>query len=293
VKVAAVDIGTNTMRLLITDEGGADLVRLVEVTGLGRGVDAAGRFSREGVRRTIPVLQRFGDLMDFEMVTRRRAVATSAARDAANREKFFDLAEPALGVRPVLISGQEEANLAYEGATGGLDQSEMWVVSDIGGGSTEFVTREGAISVDIGSVRLTERHLRRRPPSPGELSAARVQLRDAFSPVGLAEIGALVGVAGTWTSLAGIVLELPEYDRDIIHGSVLAVQQVIEAVQRLSRLTLEETASIRSLDPKRAPVILAGGLIAEGVMERLGADQVLVSETDTLDAVAKELLALP
>ena len=291
-KVGVVDIGTNSVRLLITD-GEVESGRQVEVTGLGRGVDTTGRLSVEAVEETISSLERYGEAMDNHRVERRRAIATSAARDAQNRDEFFDLAESALGVRPILISGEEEARLAYQGATAGLDQSETWVVTDIGGGSTEFVTRRGQVSVNIGSVRLTERHLPSRPPQPGELASSREKLRRLFSPVGLGQSGPLVGVAGTWTSLAAIALELPSYDRAIVHSSILPAGQIAETVQRLSRLTLEQTASIPSLDPKRAPVILAGSVIAEAVMESLGSDSVLISESDSLDGVADQMLALP
>ena len=291
-KVGVVDIGTNSVRLLITD-GEVESDRQVEVTGLGRGVDKTGRLSTEAVEETISALERYGEEMDSHRVQRRRVIATSAARDAQNREEFFDLVESALGVRPTLISGEEEARLAYQGATGGLDQSETWMVTDIGGGSTEFVTRMGEVSVDIGSVRLTERHLQGRPPQPGELASSREKLRRLFSDVDLGQSGPLVGVAGTWTSLGAIALELPSYDRAIVHRSILPAGQIAETVERLSRLTLEQTASIPSLDPKRAPVILAGSVIAEAVMESMGSDSVLISETDTLDGVAGQLLALP
>ncbi len=291
-KVGAVDIGTNSVRLLITD-GRSESQRWVEVTGLGRGVDATGMLSVDAIERTIPVLARYGELMDSQRVERRRAIATSASREARNRDEFFDLSESALRVRPMLISGDEEARLAYQGATFGLDQCGTWVVSDIGGGSTELVTGEGGVSVDMGSVRLTERHLPDRPPLPEEMADSREHLRQLFSEVEFGTTGALIGVAGTWTSLAAIALELPTYDRTIVHRSELSAEDITETVERLTRLTVEQTAAIPSLDPNRAPVILAGGLIAEAVMETAGADSVLISESDTLEAVAGELLALP
>jgi exopolyphosphatase/guanosine-5'-triphosphate,3'-diphosphate pyrophosphatase len=290
VNVGVVDIGTNSMRLLITD-GVREWERLVEVTGLGRGVDRTGTLSDDGIEDSLAVLARFGSRMDEERVERRIAIATSASRDAANREMFFDLAESALGVRPTLISGETEARLAFAGATASTGLEGPFVVSDIGGGSTELVTAEAAVSIDVGSVRLTERAIPSRPPSPTELSAARALVEGLFAGTDL-EPGTLIGVAGTWTSLAAIAQDLPHYTPDRVHGYRLTRASLERVIDSLAKMTLEETAAIPSLDPKRAPVILAGGLIAQGVLDALGADEVLISEHDTLDGAARELLAL-
>ena len=289
-KVGVVDIGTNSMRLLITD-GTSESLRLVEVTGLGRGVDGTGDLSAEGIEESLAALARFGATMEEEGVTRRKAIATSAARDASNREVFFDLAESALGMRPELITGEEEARLAFAGATFGVDVEDPVVVSDIGGGSTEFVTAEGGVSIDIGSVRLTERTIPSRPPPRAEVTAARSLVTDLFRGIDL-EVGTLIGVAGTWTSLAAIAQGLPEYSRDEVHGYKMALYELEAVIDSLAGMTLDATAAIPAMDPKRAPVILAGSLVAEGVMEVLGVDQVMVSEHDTLDGVAMDLLAL-
>ena len=289
--VGVVDIGTNSMRLLITDgvdEGG----RWVEVTGLGRGVDRTGFLSPEGIEDSLAALARFGREMDDAAVERRLAIATSAARDASDRETFFDLAESALGVRPTLITGEVEAGLAFVGATAGSDLEPPVVVSDIGGGSTEFVTADTAVSIDIGSVRLTERLIPSRPAPAAELDAARDLVARLFETVDL-EATTLIGVAGTWTSLAAIALDLPEYSRDLVDGYRMQKETLAAVIESLSAKSVEETAAIRSLDPKRAPVILAGSLVAEGVMDVLGAERVLVSEHDSLDGAAMELLALP
>jgi exopolyphosphatase/guanosine-5'-triphosphate,3'-diphosphate pyrophosphatase len=291
VRVGVVDIGTNSMRLLITD-GRVEVGRWVEVTGLGRGVDRTGELSIEGMEESLAALAWFGARMNREGVNRRRAVATSASRDAANREPFFDLAESALGVRPTLITGEEEARLAYSGATAGMNATGPVVVSDIGGGSTEFVTMEGGVSIDIGSVRLTERVIPSRPPPAAEISSARAFIAELFRGVDL-EPGTVIGVAGTWTSLAAIAGALPEYSRESVHGSTMTRDHLADLVVALAGLTRDETAAIPSLDPKRAPVILAGSLIAEAVMDTLHAGEVVVSEHDTLDGVAMELLALP
>jgi exopolyphosphatase/guanosine-5'-triphosphate,3'-diphosphate pyrophosphatase len=291
VKVGAVDIGTNSMRLLITDEG-TEIGRWVVVTGLGRGVDTTGTLSPAGIEESMVALAHFGELMEAEGVERRMAIATSAARDASNRELFFDLAQTALSVRPTLVSGEVEARLAYAGATAGVRLPQPVVVSDIGGGSTEFVTRDGAESIDIGSVRLTERAIRNRPTPAAEIEKARSLIADLFREVRL-EAGTLIGVAGTWTSLAAIAQALPEYSRHRVHGHRMTRGDLVSVIDSLAGKTEAETAAIPSLDPKRAPVILAGALIAEGVMAVLGMEEVLVSEHDTLDGVAMELLALP
>lgn len=288
-RVGVVDIGTNSMRLLITD-GDTVTGRWVEVTGLGHGVDTTGALSDEAMERTISVFSEFGSLMDRNQVAWRRAIATSATRDASNRETFLDRAEAALGVRPEVIDGVYEGRLAFRGATSDLAVDE-YVISDIGGGSTEFVTTSGAVSIDIGSVRLTDRILHDRPPARSQLTAARTHVRDLFVDVGAR--GTLVGVAGTWTSLAAIHLDLERYDPDVVHGHVMSLDGVAGMVDRLAVLTVEETAAIPALDPKRAPVILAGSVIAHSVMTAIGANTVITSERDSLDGAAMELLGLP
>jgi exopolyphosphatase/guanosine-5'-triphosphate,3'-diphosphate pyrophosphatase len=225
-------------------------------------------------------------------VERRAAIATSASRDAANREEFFDLARSALGVRPRLITGEEEARLAYAGATRELDLPGMVVVSDIGGGSTEFVIVDDGTSYDIGSVRLTERAVPSRPAPANEIAAARALAGDMFSGVDLTA-DTVIGVAGTWTSLAAAAQDLPAYESDSVHGYGLARADLTALIDVLSAMSLEETAAIPSLDPMRAPVILGGALVAEAVMDALDVDVVTISEHDTLDGVADRLLALP
>lgn len=289
--VGVVDIGTNSIRLLITD-GNEEVGRWVEITGLGRGVDQRARLSEEAIVRAVEVLGRFGDLMDQAGVERRMAFATSASRDAANREELFDAAEAAIGVRPELISGGREAILAYDGATMELSVEEPVVVSDIGGGSTELVTYDSGISVEIGSVRLTERHLPDRPARQDQMRRAWDHLRSLFDEVQRLTFRSHVGVAGTWTSLAAMAQELPSYERSKVHGFRLSGDRVRDLVDHLAGLSVEETAAIRSLDPKRAPVILAGAMVAVVVLETVGVDEAVVSERDTLDGAAMELLDL-
>ncbi len=289
--VGVVDIGTNSMRLLITD-GVVEVGRWVEVTGLGRGLEESGSLSEAALAPTIAVLEDFGRLMDDAGVERRLAIATSASRDAANRDVLFARAEAALGVRPRLITGSQEGRYAFRGALSGLDPAGPVVVSDIGGGSTEFVTSDSVVSVDIGTVRLGDRVLPQRPPTTDHLEAVEELLESLFSEVDEGDVGTLVGVAGTWTSLAAIALQLPEYDRDRVHGSVVSAHDIRQLTSRLSALTLDETREIPSLDPRRAPVILPGALIAGAVMNRLGSTEAVVSEKDTLDGAAMELIGI-
>ena len=279
------------MRLLISEDG-QDVVRLAEVTGLGVGVDATGRLSDSAMVRTIETLQMFGREMDAHDVSVRRAVATSAARDAANREHFFDLAESALGVRPDLISGGREAALAWRGAIGWLDLAKPAAVCDIGGGSTELVSEAWRYSVDIGSVRLTDRLLPDRPASPEQLAAARSHVADLLRDLDLGDGLQMVGVAGTWTSLGAIAQDLGAYQPENVHGYRLKAEPLNGLVDRLAVMTVEETAAIASLDPKRAPVLLAGAVVAAEVVRAAGCGDVVISERDTLDGVAAELLAL-
>jgi len=288
VKVGIVDIGTNSMRLLITD-GHVESGRWVEVTGLGKGVDATGRLSDAAMDRTLEALRRFGERMTAFGVEKRQAVATSATRDASNRDLFLDRARLALGVRPDVISGDREGSLAYAGATSDLHQGD-WVVSDIGGGSTEFVTARGAVSIDIGSVRLTDRELPGRPASSGDMERGRDLVRTMFAD--LEVTGDLIGVAGTWTSLAAIDLDLTTYDPARVHHHHLSRMRLDTIIAELAGMTVEETASIPSLDAARAPVILAGAVVASCVLEVVGVESILISECDTLDGLAIEVLDL-
>ena len=290
-RVGVVDIGTNSMRLLISDDG-EDVVRRAEVTGLGVGVDATGRLSEPAMKKTVSVLGGFGEKMDVHEVSVRRAIATSAARDSSNREEFFSLAEAALGVRPDLISGDEEARLAWLGASNGLDLPVPVVVCDIGGGSTELVSEDWRHSVDIGSVRLTDRLLPDRPASASQMATARTHVAGLFEGLDLAVSRQMVGVAGTWTSLGAIAQDLLAYQAAEVHGYRLRAAELHNLVEILGEKTIEETAAIPSLDPNRAPVLLAGAVVASEVVKAAGSDDVVISERDTLDGVAAELLAL-
>lgn len=285
-KLAAVDIGTNSMRLLIVD-GDIELGRWQRVTGLGKGVDATGSLSEDAMDRTLVVLAEFGGRMWEAGVEKARAVATSASRNAGNRQIFFDRAELALGIRPDLISGEEEAELAFSGATNKSGLPEPHLVVDIGGGSTEFVTAAGGSSVEVGSVRLSDRQLPDRPPTSVQLANARAEVSEVLvaTPVPVQPFSA-IGVAGTWTSLAAMHLALPSYDDRLVDGAVVTSGDLGALVQNLSRLSLDETiATYPGLDPARAPVILAGALIAEGVFGRIDGADIAMSVHDLLDGV--------
>jgi exopolyphosphatase/guanosine-5'-triphosphate,3'-diphosphate pyrophosphatase len=290
-RVGVVDIGTNSMRLLITDDV-AEIGRWVEVTGLGAGVDTTGELSVDGIDRTLQVLKRFGTQMTVLAVEKRYAMATSATRDASNREEFLDLAEMALGTRPEVISGAREGILAFDGATADVLLEEPVVVSDIGGGSTEVVTHDTVTSVDMGSVRLTDRMSRVYPLPEWEFDRAVDMVWAAFEGIDCGPIATHIGVAATWTSLAAISQDLPRYDRRKVHGYWLTNEDLDSVVDRLCDLSFEELRRIPSLDPKRAPVIRAGALVALAVTGVLGTAETLISVKDSLDGAAFELLGL-
>lgn len=289
VKVGVVDIGTNSMRLLIRDED-REYGRWVEVTGLGRGVDATGRLSDAAIERTLRVLDDFSVRMSQLEVESRAAIATSATRDAENREVFLGGAEAVLGVRPDVISGVEEGLLAFDGATSDLLVAEPVMVTDIGGGSTEFVMYDTVLSVDMGSVRLTDRMSGEYPLSDAAWEQATEMAWSAFDDARGLEIGTHIGVAGTWTSLAAIARDLPGYDDGEVHGYVLSQAELDRVVDMLCDMEFEQIEAIPSLDPKRAPVIRAGSIVAHAVMGVLDIDQTVISVRDTLDGLAMQLL---
>jgi len=279
--MAAVDIGTNSTRLLIADQDGNALLRRTVVTGLGRRVAETGRLHAEGRAVTLETLERYRELIGDHDVTIARAVATAVGRNASDVGAFLDDAADALGVRPEVITGEEEAALSFAGAVSDLGPGD-WTVVDIGGGSTEIVTKAGGHSYEIGSVKLTDRHLVARPVELERLEAARLTVRNHLGSR-QTDRSEIVGVAGTWTSLAG--LSLGRYDPDEVHHYRLTRQDVTRWIDRLSQLSVEETAALPGFDPARAPVILGGTIVAEQVMIGLGAEACLVSERDLLDGI--------
>lgn len=290
---AAVDIGTNSVRLLLVSAD-REVGRWQTVTGLGRGLGREGVLTPDSVARTLAALGRYGELITEHGATRKRAVATSAVREARNREDFLDLAEAALGFRPENVSGEEEARLAFAGAVSDLSDRDSCMVVDIGGGSTEFVwrNRDGiveGVSLDVGSVRLTESVLSDRPPSRRQTQAAFSQTAKRLGTVSLPLRPKVVGVAGTWTSLAAIALRLETYDPDRVHHSNITAAQLAIVLAQLAKMTVEETEGIPSLEPARAPMILAGAVIAHEALRRLASPEVLISESDLLDGLVASI----
>jgi len=310
--VAAFDCGTNSLRLLLAGPGTGgpdgpaltDLDRQTEIVRLGQGVDATGEFAPEALERTFAVTKRFAERVREAGVPpeRTRFVATSASRDARNRDEFFAGIEELVGVRPDVISGDEEARLSFAGALSRIRPSaEPVLVMDVGGGSTELIvgTAAGevssAISLNIGSVRLTERFLGAGPPAPAALEAAREHV-DALldsSGVDFGSVGTWVGVAGTATTLAGVFLQLEAYDRERVHGSTIPLPKLDELAFLLSRMNVDQIKALPSMHPGRADVVTAGALIATRVAARLHVADLVISESDILDGIALELLSAP
>ena len=297
--VAVIDIGTNSMRLLMVAHDGTEIHRQVEVTGLGVGVAATGRFDKDRVSETLAVLADFGATIKSIGAESVAAVATSGTRDASNGPQFVASVAEQIGVVPEVISGQREAALAFQGATVGME-SAKYLVIDIGGGSTEFIRgtfRNGvaepdiALSVDMGSVRLTDRSFDRRPVTDSEMETATSMVVDLFRDVPAANGAHVLGVAGTFTSVAAMALQLEVYDRDAVDGAVVGLSIIEDVVARLRSMSIEETSLIPSLDPRRARVILAGSLIAAQALRSIGTDRVTVRESDLLDGLARELIA--
>ncbi|MBJ7290078.1 Ppx/GppA phosphatase family protein [Williamsia sp.] len=306
--VAAVDCGTNSIRLLIArrdDSGLVDLHREMRVVRLGEGVDATGSFTDAAVARTRAALADYAAIMIAHDVTAVRMVATSATRDASNRDEFFDMTRELLG--PVVagsvaevITGDEEARLSFAGAVGEFDAADgPFVVTDLGGGSTEVVLGRGgdvtaAYSANIGCVRLTERVLASDPPTPDEIATARGiardELRRAFAAVPVAQASTWVGVAGTMTTLAALAADLATYDPDLIHRSRVSFERLREVCEQLVAMTRAERAALGPMHPGRVDVIGGGALVtlelARVLEAEAGITELVVSEHDILDGIA-------
>jgi exopolyphosphatase/guanosine-5'-triphosphate,3'-diphosphate pyrophosphatase len=301
--LAAIDCGSNSTRLLVADSEGTTLERLMRITRLGEGVDATGRLSDGAIERTVAVLSEYRRVMDAHGATRVRMTATSAARDATNRDAFFDAAAAVVGVRPELLAGEEEARLSFLGATADLDPADgPFLVFDIGGGSTEFAVGtsepEGVLSVDIGCVRLSEKFLHHDPPAPEELSqvvsVARDYLEDVAREIPTAsEARRLVGLAGTVTTVAAIEMGLAEYDRDRIHHFMLTRPAVEDVFRTLATESRAQRLHNPGLEEGRADVIVAGAAILVSVMRYFDRDECLVSEADILDGLISSLRGAP
>jgi exopolyphosphatase / guanosine-5'-triphosphate,3'-diphosphate pyrophosphatase len=310
-RVATVDCGTNSLRLLVADVDPAtgtltDLDRRMEIVRLGQGVDETGRFAPAALDRTFGVLATYAARIRELGVSRVRMVATSATRDAANRVDFVTGVEEILGVPPEVVSGDEEAALSFAGVARELASSgsaEPFLVVDIGGGSTEFVlgAMAGAVagvkaarSVDIGCVRMTERHFRRAdPPTPELVAAARADIEAAIdvaaNSVPLHEARTLAGLAGSVTTVAAIARQLPAYESALIHFSRVSADEVRDIAGRLLAMTHAERADLPVMHPGRVDVIGAGALILAAIVDRLPVDEVIASEHDILDGLAWSL----
>ncbi|WP_142061721.1 Ppx/GppA phosphatase family protein [Pseudarthrobacter sp. B4EP4b] len=309
-RVAAIDCGTNSIRLLIADIGRSngtttltDVVREMRVVRLGQGVDATGELAPEALERTFAATADYARLIKEHEAVKVRFVATSASRDARNRDVFVDGIRTLLGVEPEVITGDEEAALSFAGASSVLpilDGQEVLVV-DLGGGSTEFVlgTAAGvraAKSVDIGCVRLTERHLRQDPPTPEQIAAAQADVDNAIARAGqdvpLERATAVVGVAGSITTITAHAMRLPEYSPDAIHGTELSLDTVRAAANDLLAMDRADRAALPYMHPGRVDVIGAGGLVWGRILERLHEltggriTTATASEHDILDGIA-------
>jgi exopolyphosphatase/guanosine-5'-triphosphate,3'-diphosphate pyrophosphatase len=307
-RVAAIDCGTNSIRLLVAEADPStgdivDLDRRMAIVRLGQGVDRTGRLAPEALERTFAACREYAGIIKEHGAERLRFVATSASRDAENRDEFVRGVLDILGVEPEVISGDQEAEFSFTGATrellGREDLAQPYLVVDIGGGSTELVVGDGQVraarSVDIGCVRMTERHLVRHgvvtdPPTEEQIAAIRSDIEAALDlaeqTVPLREAHTLVGLAGSVTTVSAIAQNLPEYDPARIHHSRISYDRVREITEWLLRATHAERAAIPSMHPGRVDVIGSGALVLLAIMERIGAAEVVVSEHDILDGIA-------
>ena len=323
-RVAAIDCGTNSLRLLVADvDPGSgrltDVDRRMEIVRLGQGVDSTGRLAPEALERTLGALRGYARIIGDRSAEAVRMVATSATRDAANAADFVSGVSGVLGLEPEVLSGEEEAYLSFVGATAEFGAGSAgpgggpYLVVDIGGGSTEFVVGDGhpgdrttgdratgpagvsAVSVDIGCVRLTERHLHSDPPRPAEISAAAADIDAALDTVArtipVSAARTLVGLAGSVTTVAGLALGLAEYDSARIHHARISAAQVAAQTRRLLSQTREERAALGVMHPGRVDVIAGGAMVLDQIMRRFGFGEVLASEHDILDGIAWSLAA--
>ena len=300
-RVAAIDCGTNSIRLLIADIDGnnfREVVRDMEIVRLGQGVDETGQFHPDAIARTLAAVDKFAAEIAKRGVEKIRFCATSATRDATNRHLFVDGVRERLGIELEVISGDEEAALSFAGAIKDLDPSNgPFLVVDIGGGSTEFVfgtsTVEAARSVNIGCVRMTERHFASDPATAEQIELARSDIQAAIAQaaavVPITKAKTLVAVAGTATTVAAAALDLPEYDRYAIHLSRISAQQTHDAATMFATSTREQRLALGYMHPGRVDVIAAGSLVLSEIMKATGASEFVASESDILDGMAFSL----
>jgi exopolyphosphatase/guanosine-5'-triphosphate,3'-diphosphate pyrophosphatase len=301
-RVAAIDCGTNSIRLLIADIAGdnfKEVLRTMEIVRLGQGVDQNKAFHPDAIDRTLKAVELFRDQIASKGVEKIRFCATSATRDASNRNLFIDGVRDILGIEVEVIPGEEEAELSFIGATKELRQSDApFLVVDIGGGSTEFVFGsekvEFAKSVNIGCVRMSERHLNTQPPSMAQIAQAIVDIDIAITQaagvVPITTAKTLVAVAGTATTVAAAALELTDYDRHLIHLSRISSDKVHKTAASFQSMNKDQIASLGFMHPGRVDVITAGSLVLSRIMAATGAAEFVASESDILDGMAWSLI---
>ena len=301
-RVAAIDCGTNSIRLLIADITGdnfKEVLRTMEIVRLGQGVDQNKAFHPDAIDRTLKAVELFRDQIASKGVEKIRFCATSATRDASNRNLFIDGVRDILGIEVEVIPGEEEAELSFIGATKELRQSDApFLVVDIGGGSTEFVFGsekvEFAKSVNIGCVRMSERHLNTQPPSMAQIAQAIVDIdiaiTQAAAVVPITTAKTLVAVAGTATTVAAAALELTDYDRHLIHLSRISSDKVHKTAASFQSMNKDQIASLGFMHPGRVDVITAGSLVLSRIMAATGAAEFVASESDILDGMAWSLI---
>jgi exopolyphosphatase / guanosine-5'-triphosphate,3'-diphosphate pyrophosphatase len=302
---AAVDVGTNSVRLLVRGADGARRTRELTITRLGQGVDATGRLHPHALERTLATIERYAAIWrEHGVEDAVRIASTSAVRDAANREEFFDGVRRVAGVDAEVLSGEEEAALAFAGAASAVDVNAPTAVVDLGGGSTELVVGDaagavtGSVSLQLGCVRLTERHLHGDPPTADEIAAAETHIHQrldeadrvlASQGAALHEVASLIGVAGTSTTLAALHLGLDAYREEAIHGARIPAAELVALATDLVARTAAERAALGPVQPGREDVLHGGALVLAAIVTRYGLPELVVSEADGLDGLAASL----
>ncbi|MHB8841832.1 MAG: Ppx/GppA phosphatase family protein [Candidatus Aquicultor sp.] len=299
-KIGAIDIGTNSVRLLIAEKNGGwrDMRRELEITRLGEDVNRTCRIKPEAMERTLAALAKHKDLLERYAVENVRVVATSAMRDAANSADFMAMVKERLGLSIEVIPGEEEGRLTFAGVAGPgslVTPDELALVVDVGGGSTEYIygrngTVFGSTSLNIGSVRLYELFIKHDPPLAGELESAREMIQTSAGPVfeklAVESPDVVIAVAGTATQLAAIYYGVDPYDPEKIHGSRISVSELSSLIKQLAAMPVEQRRALKGMHPKRADVIVTGALILEETLLGLGFPEMIISEKDILDGIA-------
>lgn len=305
-KIAAIDCGTNSIRLLIMDYQKADqtlteIIREMRIVRLGEGVDQTKSFSEAALTRTKAAIEEYAKLIEHYSVEKIRFVATSATRDANNRDIFFAIVKKALGIEAEVITGEEEAALSFAGATRSLASKleGPFLVIDLGGGSTELVVGQQnpttAYSMNVGCVRMTERHAPGGNPTDSQEQAIRADVRAALAAarekVDLSNVKTVIGVAGTVTTVAAHALKIDKYDPNVLHGAAISSQQVSQTAADFIKFSFEERAALPYMHPGRVEVITAGAIVLDEIIKEIKANKLIASERDILDGVAWSIVA--